>query len=239
MLSMANSTLLALILSSFPVQAAQQAAPATDLIYQQGTAVVSLSEALKNIKPGQALVVGEVHGQAEIAQQHLQILQALRHMGLRVSVGFEFFDYPAQSLVEAWREGSLPEADFLSQIGWAQGFSFDHYRSQALFPRRVEEFTLALNAPRTLTAKISKVGLEGLADSEKALLPPQFTLGNAAYFERFRQVMAGEHAPSPEALNRYFAAQSAWDDTMAWKASEFLQAHPEQVLVIIVGEFHV
>jgi uncharacterized iron-regulated protein len=37
----------------------------------------------------------------------------------------------------------------------------------------------------------------------------------------------------------YFAAQSIWDDTMAWRAVEFLKLHPEQTLFIIVGEFHV
>ncbi|MNL08745.1 hypothetical protein D3C87_1294800 [compost metagenome] len=47
------------------------------------------------------------------------------------------------------------------------------------------------------------------------------------------------HLPNPEAGERYFAAQSIWDDTMAWRAAEFMKAHPEQILVIVVGEFHV
>lgn len=34
-------------------------------------------------------------------------------------------------------------------------------------------------------------------------------------------------------------AQSAWDDTMAWTATEYIRGHPDEVLVIVVGDFHV
>ena len=39
-------------------------------------------------------------------------------------------------------------------------------------------------------------------------------------------------------LYRYFMAQSLWDDTMAWQASSYINENPDQVLVIIVGDFH-
>ena len=97
--------------------------------------------------------------------------------------------------------------------------------------------TWALSAPRGLTGKVSKTGLASLSEEEKALLPPNFTLGRDSYKERFMRLMP--HLPSPEAGERYFAAQSIWDDTMAWRATDFMFAHADQVLVIVVGEFHV
>ena len=69
------------------------------------------------------------------------------------------------------------------------------------------------------------------------LMPPNFSAGRDSYRERFYSLMP--HLPNPEAANRYFLAQSIWDDTMAWNATNFIAANPEQVLVIIVGEFHV
>ncbi len=69
------------------------------------------------------------------------------------------------------------------------------------------------------------------------MLPPIFERGGADYFQRFRAAMIGH--VKEEKIERYFMAQSLWDDTMAWRVG---QAHPEdsdQIFVVIVGEFHV
>lgn len=97
---------------------------------------------------------------------------------------------------------------------------------------------MALNAPEQVTRALAERGLDGLSDEERGLLPPGFTPGSTAYFERFAREVQ-QHGPMSESTVRtFFAAQSAWDDTMAWQAARFLAAHPEQVLVIIVGDFH-
>jgi uncharacterized iron-regulated protein len=207
-------------------------------IFHQGLEKVSLEQALAQVQPGEAVVLGEAHGTLVQAAQQLQVLEMLRKNGHLVSLGMEFFEYPTQALVDSYRQGELSEAEFLAKAGWGMGFSYDAYRNQVLFPRFGLEDVIALNAPRTLTGRISKVGMEGLTAEEKALLPPDWALGNQGYFERFQKVM-GDHLPSADALNRYFAAQSTWDDTMAWRAAEYLKAHPDHILVIIVGEFHV
>jgi uncharacterized iron-regulated protein len=217
---------------------AQNVVPGT--VYRQGTEAITLDQALADVQPGQVVVLGEEHGTLIQAGQQLQVLETLRKNCHFVSLGMEFFEYPGQALVDSYRHGELDEASFLQQINWGMGFSFDAYRSQVQFPNLANEYVIALNAPRSLTGRISKVGMEGLTADEKALLPPNWTLGNDAYLARFKEVMGGAgHLPSADALEHYFAAQSTWDDTMAWKAAEFLKAHPEQVLVIIVGEFHV
>ncbi len=197
---------------------------------------LSLSAIAQQIRPGTIIVMGENHGLKSSQQAQMELMRALRDQGLKLSVGLEFFYYPDQALVDQFRVGALPEVDFLKKIQWGSP-AFDFYRDQAIFPRYDQgEYTLALNAPRFLTSKISKVGLSGLTSDEQKSLPPGFQLGRASYKERFLALMP--HLPNPEAGERYFAAQSTWDDTMAWRAAEFIQAHPEQVLLIVVGEFH-
>ncbi|UYL07661.1 ChaN family lipoprotein [Bdellovibrio sp. SKB1291214] len=182
-------------------------------------------------------MVGENHGLSEHQRQQVEIMTQLRSQGHRVAVGMEFFTYTDQAHVDAYRSGGLPEVDFLKTIGWSQP-SYDFYREQAIFPNLSEGAkTVALNAPRTLTGKVAKQGLGALTEQEKALLPPQFSLGRDSYKKRFLEMMP--HLPNPAAGERYFAAQSIWDDTMAWRATDYIQAHPDQVLVIVVGEFHV
>ncbi len=209
-----------------------------DTIFHQGLTETTLEQALAGVRPGQVVVLGEAHGTQVQAAQQLQVLETLRKMGRNVSLGMEFFEYPFQGLVESYRAGALSEESFLAQIGWGAGFSYDAYRNQVLFPKLGSEYVMALNAPRALTGRISKVGIANLTPDEQKVLPPNWTLGNESYFRRFNEIM-GQHLPSPAAAQRYFEAQSTWDDTMAWQAAEFLAAHPEQVLVIIVGEFHV
>lgn len=197
---------------------------------------LSLPAVAATIRPGQIVVMGENHGLKTAQQAQVELLKALRTQGLQVSVGMEFFYYPDQDKVHEFRRGLLAEADFLAAIQWGSP-SFDFYREQVLFPRYEQgELTVALNAPRSLTSRVAKVGMTGLTAEEQALLPPDFQLGRESYKKRFLAMMP--HLPDAAAGERYFAAQSVWDDTMAWKATEFIVQNPDQVLVIVVGDFH-
>lgn len=193
-----------------------------------------LTDMTLQVQPGSIVILGENHGLAVHRDQHLQVLQQLRAQGLKVSVGLEFINYTDQLSVDLYRSGELNDEQFLSAIKWA-GFGFEFYKPQLIFPDvQNGEYSLGLNLSRTITSKISKNGLASLDEADRALLPPNFDLGRDSYKERF-MAAAGSHCKVPE---NCFAAQSAWDDTMAWTAVNFLKAHPEQVLVIVVGEFH-
>ena len=103
---------------------------------------------------------------------------------------------------------------------------------------------MALNAPSTLVSKIAKQSLTALTVEEQALLPPNFELGRPSYLKRFRALMSAlppqAHGPkNQKEMEMGFQAQSVWDDTMAWKASEFINAKTDQVLVVLTGGFHV
>lgn len=198
---------------------------------------LDISTLVSEVPKGSIVVLGENHGLAVHRDQHVAVLEALRRARHRVSVGLEFFPYQYQGAVDAWRAGELPEADFLKQIGWGLP-SFDFYRAQASFPLLADgSETVALNADRRLTSEVAKNGLDQLPVDLKAQLPPGFQLGRNSYKKRFSEMM-GAHLPDPTAIDRYFAAQSIWDDTMAWRAADLMTRKPDQTLVIVVGEFH-
>lgn len=232
-----KTLILALIpLVLLPVHAFAANRPEIGLYKADGTRAHT-DELIAQIGPGTILLLGEQHVTAVHAAQHVAVLETLRAKGLKVSVGMEFIAYPFQARCDEWRLGLINDEEFLKSVGWGRtGFEF--YRSQMVFPDYSQgESLIALNAPRALTSRIAKVGVENLSDAEKAILPPNFTLGREAYFERFKKTIG--HLPDPSKMYNYFAAQSAWDDTMAWRAVDFINANPNQVLVIIVGEFHV
>lgn len=188
------------------------------------------------VRQGTILLLGENHGLAAHRDQHMEVLRALRTAGLKVSVGLEFVNYTDQNFLNDYRLGLISESQFLNSIKWGQGFSFDFYREQLNFPSLSGgEFSLGLNIPRKVTSKISKAGIGSLLPEDWALMPPGFALGRDSYRQRFMDA-AGAHCKVPE---NCFAAQCAWDDTMAWQAVNFISEHPDQVLVVVVGEFHV
>lgn len=197
---------------------------------------VHLDESLKAIEPGTVIVIGENHNQKVHQLQQLTVMKTLRANGHRVHTGLEFIYYPDQKKVDQFRLGIFSEEQFLKEIGWG-GDDFSFYRDQVLFPNLNKgEHAWALNLPRSITGQIAKLGLESLNDLQKGLLPPNFTFGRDIYKKRFMQTMP--HL-EPEKAENYFISQSAWDDTMAWRAAEIMKNFPNSTLVIISGDFHV
>lgn len=210
--------------------------PEPQILQKDGITASTLEESLKDVRPGTVVLLGEEHDTPVHQNYQMRVLEQLRRQGLKVSVGMEFFEYPQQGFVDAYRTGAMGESDFLKEIKWSGDFNF--YRSQVLFPLGENAKTLALNLPRSIARQIAKGGILSLTKEQKEKLPPLLDRGNEAYFRRFLKA-AGSHLPTPEAAENYFMAQSAWDDTMAWQAKEFLARYSDQVLVVIVGEFHV
>ena len=225
---MANQLFLLLLISLFCANAAY-----SQLFDGKTQTQTSLSHLLTEVRPGTILLLGENHGVSSHRDQHLEILTALRAQGLKVSVGLEFLNYTDQETINSYRAGKLAEPEFLTQVKWG-GIPFEFYRPQLNFPVH-DGFSLGLNLPRSISGKISKQGLASLTDDDLKLMPPRFELGRDSYKTRF-MIAAGAHCKVPD---NCFAAQSAWDDTMAWQATQFIKSNPDQVLVVIIGEFHV
>ena len=206
---------------------------ATAQIYLgDGQTQTDLSKLVDQVKPGSVVVIGEMHGQQSIHDQQMLILEALWDKGLNISVGMEFFNYTDQMFIDQYRSGEIDESAFQNLVNWG-GYDFNLYKDQLLFG----DNGLGINLTRDVTKIISKQGLSALNPDQQKLLPPNFTIGRDSYRQRFFQAMG--HPVPVASLENYFIAQSAWDDTMAWQTLEFKKNHPDQVFVIIVGEFHV
>jgi uncharacterized iron-regulated protein len=199
-------------------------------------AKADLDVVVSQVHAGGVLILSEQHGNQKHYIHQKLALQALAKTGqCTVSVGLEFLAWNHQDAISRYFSGTMTETDFLQAAEWG-GNPWADYKDQALFPKSTGGSLLGVNALRSLTGAISKKGLSGLSPDEMALMPPNFELGTAAYRERFDAIMGG-HVPA-ESVDRYFAAQSTWDETMAWKAVEFLTANPTNCLAIVVGDFH-
>lgn len=217
---------------------------ATSQLYKaDGVTKIQVSDVVSSINQNTILVIGELHGMGPIRDQHVEILNALRTQfepqGYKISVGMEFLNYTDQNFVEQYKNGQLNDQEFKTAINWGAGNDFEMYKQQISFPQASKnESTIALNMPSYITRKISQNGIGSLTPDDQRLLPPNFTLGSAAYLERFRESMGGHTLPPDKELN-YFTSQSMWDETMAWRTVEHMKNSSKEIFVIIVGEFHV
>ncbi len=215
------------------------ASPVKNTIYTgEQNAEISLDEMINSLPDKGVIVFGEIHNLNTHHEKHLLFLKRLHELkAKRIHVALEFLSYPDQKFVDDYLKGELSDQDFQTATGF--GSDFPSYKPKILFPLTTGGQSFAINAPRSLSRQLARVGLEGLSEEEEKLLPPDFTLGNEEYYARFLEVMTGgSHPLPPAALERYFQAQSLWDDTMAWKVSEWQSKYPNDLIVIIVGDFH-
>lgn len=206
-------------------------------IYQGETAqLVQLKDIANQVKAGDILVIGEVHDREMDHAHQLALIKALVERDFVVNVGMEFLSYTDQDKVNLYMSGQLSEEQFLEQVQWG-GTPFSLYKEQMWSGYNSGGEVIALNMPRKVTKDIAKNGLKNISEEHQELMPPNFELGNELYFKRFKQAM-GAHGHEEFLLNM-FAAQCTWDDTMAWTAVEFMKTRPGEVMIIIVGNFHV
>ena len=100
----------------------------------------------------------------------------------------------------------------------------------------------ALNAPKELTARISKVGHAGLNAPEKVQLGDvDFHVKEYRdhWFKRLAE-LHGSFQPTPEQkMERSYQVMTVWDDYMGTSAVQFQQARQLRRLVVLAGSGHI
>jgi uncharacterized iron-regulated protein len=157
------------------------------------------------------------------------------------AVGFEMFQRPYQAALSGFVGGSLQEAQFLTESEYRErwGFDFALYRPLLEAARDSSLQALALNAPKELTRKVGRTGIESLDAGEKQQLP-ELDLANADHKAYFEAAMS-EHPmpPGGPKLENMYAAQVIWDETMAESASAWLaHAGESSRLMVFAGAGH-
>lgn len=202
---------------------------------------LTLQEFVANLNPGELIYIGETHDSQWQHSRQVALLEAVTQAksAVKISVGMEFFEYTKQNIVNSFLNKELSETEFLKQVGWGKN-DFSQYREQVLLPASTKGKCFAINLPRRIANKIAFNGLASLSEDERAALPKDFTQGRDSYRQRFYQYIQEQHGEMDSTeLENFFAAQSAWDDTMAWQIQNALAEDLQQILFVIVGNFHV
>jgi len=193
------------------------------------------------------LFLGESHTSMDSHRVEKRVIEALHDSGRKVAIGLEMFPYTEQKSLDEWVGSSLDEKAFLERSRWYKhwGYNWGYYREIFLFARENRVPLFAINAPREVISAVRKKGFQGLSEEESVHVPSRVDTDSAEYLRLFKASFEEEEgfhsAMSEEEWQSLFAAQCAWDATMAWNSVRTLEKLPDEktILVVLAGAGHV
>lgn len=205
--------------------------------------LIGFGEMIDRLLEADLVCVGESHDSEIHHEIQLRIVKALYACDENLGVGMEMFQRPFQEAIDRYFAGRSSETEFLKESQYRErwGFDWSLYRAIVEFCRRNGIPLAALNAPKELTDRISKVGIEGLTDEERRALGDvdlEVPAHRAWWFERLGK-MHGHRTPTKEQQERSYQVMTTWDDYMGASAARFQQARGLRRMVVLAGSGHV
>ena len=197
----------------------------------------NLSELTADLKKNRIILVGEHHSNESHHRAQLTVIQALTQAGAKVAIGLEMFRDDSQSALDQWITGELDEADFerIYYDNW--NFPYDAYRMIFRYARENQIPMIGLNVSRDITRQVSLGGFQSLSKEAKGKLSDVACRVDKAYMQYIRKAF-GAHAHGNLNFIYFCEAQLVWDNIMAINILNYLNQHPDAVVVALTGTGH-
>jgi uncharacterized iron-regulated protein len=219
----------------------------SDQILDTETAVLDVAalgdmdSLVQSLLDARVIFVGESHDRYEDYLNQLAIIRGLHERDKDLAIGMEFFQQPFQPVLDAYIAGELSEAELLRRTEYFHRWRFDYrlYRPILRYAREHGIPLIALNIPAEITDKVGDGGLASLSAEEAAMIPADIDRSDAAYRAHIETVFSMHPKAADADFERFLDVQLLWDEGMAERAAEYLEAHPARTLVVLAGAGHV
>ena len=212
------------------------AAPIRPVDLKEGNAV-SFAAMIDELARADIVLVGERHNDFAHHRAQQEVITALLGRG-PVAVGMESFPNRRNPVLEGWRQGETGSfLAFLEEVGWYQGWGVDPalYRPILETVRRHRLPLVGINIPRSQIRTIARKGMSALPEKARERIGPVAEPAEA-YREALRESLASHDGEGDPA--GFIRAQTAWDAAMASALLQAREAHPDAVVVGLVGMGH-
>jgi uncharacterized iron-regulated protein len=204
---------------------------------------LSFGELTDRLLEADLVCIGESHDSELCHRLQLQVIKALYAGDARLGVGMEMFARPFQEPLDKFIRGDIGEEEMLKATEYRTrwGYHWSLYQPIADFCRRNGVPMAALNAPRELTAKISKGGFAQLNDEDKKALGPidfQVKAHRDHWYETLGK-MHGNVKVSDDQKERSYQVMTTWDEYMAASAAAFQTSRQVRRMVVLAGSGHI
>jgi uncharacterized iron-regulated protein len=204
---------------------------------------LTFGELIDRLLEADLVCVGEQHDSEPCHRVQLQIIKALHAADARLGVGLEMFQRPYQPALDRYIGGDIGEEEMLKTTEYTKrwGYAWSLYQPIARFCKNNELPLAALNAPRELTAKVSKAGHAALSDVDRKDRGPidfQVKAHRDHWYEQLAK-MHGKATVSDEQKERSYQVMTIWDEYMAASAAAFQQSRQLRRMVVLAGSGHI
>jgi uncharacterized iron-regulated protein len=210
------------------------------IIHLETGKAISFDQLIDQLGTKNLIFIGEVHNNPDHHLIQVQILQALMTRHAPLTVAMEFFQRPAQPILDRYMDGATTEAVFLKDVGWHKGWAYDYhfYRPLMLMIRQGGGKALAINPPKDIVRKVARSGLSSLEPSERSQLANHIDLGNEHHRAYLHKIFKKHAHQDLKRFDYFYQAQCVWEDTMAENIAAYLEKHKEK-LVVFSGNGHI
>jgi uncharacterized iron-regulated protein len=200
----------------------------------------TMKQIIPELVHNRVIYVGETHTRYDHHLMQLEIIRQLHALYPQLAIGMEFFQQPFQQYLDAYIRGELDEREMLRRTEYYERWRYD-YRLYAPILRYAREHgipLIALNLPVEITQKVGRDGMESLSDKEQAQLPDEIDRSDNNYTQRLKEIY--NHHPEGQAPNfeQFLTSQLLWDEGMAQRIVDYLNANPHRRMVVLAGSGH-
>ncbi|MCG9664743.1 ChaN family lipoprotein [Vibrio mediterranei] len=198
---------------------------------------ISLSALPEAILDADVILVGEWHTHAGIHRFQADLLKELINKNPDTALSMEQFTRDKQPVVDDYLASQIGEQILIKQGGAWPNYESD-YRPLVELAKNSDIDIIASNAPKSIVRCIGRQGvgyLDKLDEQERSLVAATIDTSDSPYKEKF---MASMHHGDIEQTKKQYAAQLAWDVTMAESIVNYMAAHPNSQVMHIAGKFH-
>ncbi len=198
---------------------------------------LTMSEALADLKKNRIVLVGEHHSNEQHHRAQLAVIRALKETGLKVAVGLEMFRHESQAALDQWISGKIDENQFekIYYDNWT--YPWKAYREIFEYSRTHQIPMIGLNVPREITRQVSRNGFKSLSPEQKGKLAEVSCIVDQQYMNYIRNAF-GAHGHGQLNFIYFCEAQMVWDTALAVYTLNYLEKHPDAVVVILTGVGH-
>ena len=198
---------------------------------------ISLNQLPDELSQADVILIGEWHTHSGVHRFQTDLLKSLSNNNPNIAVSMEQFTRNHQGVLNAYLAGEIGEQTLMSKAAAWPNYESD-YRPLVELAKTNRLDIIASNAPKPVVQCIGRQGLgylDSLDDQERAFLAKDIDTSGSPYKDKF---MASLHHGSPEQTEKQYAAQIAWDETMAESIVNYLASNPDKSIVHIAGKFH-
>jgi uncharacterized iron-regulated protein len=209
---------------------------------------------ITQLQTAKIIYLGETHDRQLDHHQQLAIIQSLvqaqvktnSQPKVKLAIGMEMFQRQMQPLLDRYLAGQITATELRAQTDFDKswGYSWDYYAPILEFAKARKLPLIALNTPSKISRKAAKQGLNSLTPEELKFIPPltEIDRSNTKYQQMILasyQQHAGIVSIASKSFDRFYTAQLLWDETMAEATANFVQQHPDHLMIVLAGRSHI